>query len=95
MSPKGLRHERLKFALSRFWTKRLPDEIGLITETTFRLDKDTFVEPDFLFFRVADGLANLSPRRRCSRSKSRIRASITISSARPSSMPSMACRRSG
>ena len=61
MSPKGLRHERLKYALARFWMKRLPDGVGLIQETTFRLDKDTFVEPDFLFFREADGLASLSP----------------------------------
>lgn len=61
MSPKGLRHERLKQALEEFWFRRLPLEFKLITETTFRLDKDTFVEPDFLFFRMADGLANLSP----------------------------------
>jgi len=61
MSPKGLRHERLKYALMRFWSKRLPDEFGIIQETTFRLDKDTFVEPDFVFFRAAEGLAALSP----------------------------------
>ena len=57
----GLRHERLKQALQEFWFRRLPPEIKLITETTFRLDKDTFAEPDFLFFRAADGLADLSP----------------------------------
>jgi len=61
MSPKGLKHERLKHALNRFWTKRLPDDILVIPETTFRMDKDTFLEPDFVFFRAADGLAALSP----------------------------------
>jgi Uma2 family endonuclease len=61
MSPKGLKHERLKYALAKFWLRRLPDGIEVIQETTFRMDKDTFVEPDFVFFRTADGLANLSP----------------------------------
>ena len=61
MSPKGLRHERLKQALAEFWFRRLPPAIKLIQETTFALDKDSFVEPDFIFFRASDGLANLSP----------------------------------
>jgi Uma2 family endonuclease len=61
MSPKGLRHERLKQALEKFWFKRLPEGFDLITETTFRIDKDTFLEPDFIFFRTSDGLAALSP----------------------------------
>jgi Uma2 family endonuclease len=62
MSPKGLRHERLKYALGRFWTRRLPEAFCVIQETTLRMDKDTFVEPDFVFFRAAEGLASLSPR---------------------------------
>jgi Uma2 family endonuclease len=61
MSPKGLRHERLKIALNRFWTKRLPDAFYIATETTFRMDKDTFLEPDFVFFRASDGLGALAP----------------------------------
>jgi Uma2 family endonuclease len=61
MSPKGIRHERVKATLAEYWYRRLPPEIGLIQETTFRLDEDTFVEPDFVFFRRADGLANLKP----------------------------------
>jgi Uma2 family endonuclease len=61
MSPKGIRHERIKGALAKYWYQRLPDQIGMITETTFRLGEDTFVEPDFVFFRSADGLANLKP----------------------------------
>jgi Uma2 family endonuclease len=61
MSPRGLKHERVKAALMKFWTKRLPDDVNLIQETTFRVDKDTFFEPDFAFFRQADGLAALAP----------------------------------
>jgi Uma2 family endonuclease len=61
MSPKGIRHERVKGTLARHWYQRLPPEIGLIQETTFRLDEDTFVEPDFVFFRASDGLAALKP----------------------------------
>jgi Uma2 family endonuclease len=60
MSPKGLRHERLKYALNEFFMARKPSGIGVIPETTFRLDGDTFVEPDFVFFRLADGLGALS-----------------------------------
>jgi Uma2 family endonuclease len=62
MSPKGIRHERVKGTLAEYWYRRLPTEIGLIPETTFRLDEDTFVEPDFVFFKKADGLANLKPK---------------------------------
>ena len=61
MSPKGIRHERLKGTLAKYWYQRLPDGIELIPETTFHLDADTFVEPDFVFFRKSDGLANLKP----------------------------------
>ena len=61
MSPKGIRHEQLKGTLAEYWYQRLPSEMRLITETTFRLDEDTFVEPDFVFFRRSDGLANLKP----------------------------------
>lgn len=61
ISPKGIRHERVKGALAKNWYRRLPDGIELIQETTFRLNEDTFVEPDFVFFKTADGLANLKP----------------------------------
>jgi Uma2 family endonuclease len=50
MSPKGIRHERIKGSLAEYWYRRLPPEVGLIQETTFRLDDDTFVEPGFVFF---------------------------------------------
>ncbi len=61
MSPKGIRHERVKGTLAEYWYERRPPEIGVIQETTFHLDEDTFVEPDFVFFKKADGLANLKP----------------------------------
>lgn len=61
MSPKGNRHELIKAALNRYWSKRLLDGVCLITETTLRVGGDTFHEPDFVFYREADGLAKLSP----------------------------------
>ncbi len=45
----------------RHWTQRLPHDIFLIQETTFRMNEDTFVEPDFVFYRRSDGLRNLNP----------------------------------
>lgn len=62
MSPKGIRHELLKIALTRYWAKAVPDDIGFAQETTFRMSEDTFVEPDFVFYRRADGLARLNPK---------------------------------
>jgi Uma2 family endonuclease len=50
MSPKGSRHEVVKKALNRRWMHRIPDDIDLIPETTFRLSEDTYVEPDFVIY---------------------------------------------
>ena len=61
MAAKGIRHETLKVALAKFWYRHLPDGIEMATETTFRMNEDTFVEPDFVFWRTADGLVNLKP----------------------------------
>jgi Uma2 family endonuclease len=61
MSPKGILHETLKLALAHYWFQRLPDHLRLGTETAFRLSVDTFVEPDFVFYPTAIGLANLTP----------------------------------
>lgn len=61
MSPKGNRHELIKSALNLFWGKRCPDAFRFVPETTFRLNEDTFLEPDFVFYRTADGLVNLKP----------------------------------
>jgi Uma2 family endonuclease len=50
MSPKGARHELVKIALNRFFQRAAPDHLEIAPETTLRLDKDTFVEPDFCVF---------------------------------------------
>ena len=61
MSPKGNRHELLKGALNRYWAKLSPDAIHFVTETTFRINEDNFLEPDFVFYRKTTGLVNLKP----------------------------------
>lgn len=50
----------MKVALARHWYQRLPESIGIAQETILRMDKDTFVEPDFVLFRSDDGLEKLS-----------------------------------
>lgn len=62
MNAKGIQHEILKSALTYHFVRAAPDEFRFIQETTFRLSEDSFVEPDFIFFRKADGLAGLNPR---------------------------------
>ncbi|MEX0404271.1 Uma2 family endonuclease [Aquibium sp. LZ166] len=62
MNPKGIQHEALKVALTLYFAEVRPREFIFATETTFRLSEDSFVEPDFIFFRKADGLAALNPR---------------------------------
>ena len=61
MSPKGNRHELLKSALNRLWGKQAPEGIYFTQETTFYINEDTFLEPDFVFYRKSDGLVNLKP----------------------------------
>jgi Uma2 family endonuclease len=62
MNPKGIQHETLKVALNLYLATNLPEGILFAQETTFRLSEDSFVEPDFIFFRKSDGLAALKPR---------------------------------
>ncbi len=59
MSPKGIRHERLKQWLNAYLIRNLPDTCECIPETTFRLSDDTYLEPDFLVYSRADGLEGL------------------------------------
>ncbi|RAI36407.1 Uma2 family endonuclease [Rhodoplanes serenus] len=59
MSPKGNQHEILKAALTVFWARRLPDDLMLVTETTFRLTPDTYLEPDVVFYPKASGIKGL------------------------------------
>jgi len=60
MSPKGNHHEILKAALNICWARRLPDDLMLVTETTFRLSPDTYLEPDFVFYPKDSGIRGLS-----------------------------------
>ena len=61
MSPKGNHHEVLKAALNHHWIPRLPPDLMLVTETTFRLDADSYLEPDFVFYPKASGIRGLTP----------------------------------
>ena len=62
MPPKGNRHELVKAALNIYWVRRCPETVRVIQETTLRVNKDTFHEPDFVFYLAKDGLVNLSPK---------------------------------
>ena len=61
MSPKGVPHETIKMELGRFWSKQVPPDLDIITETTFRITEHDFVEPDFIFWPRAIGLGQLKP----------------------------------
>jgi Uma2 family endonuclease len=60
MSPKGDHHEILKAALNHHWVPKLPAHLRLVTETTFRLTVDTYLEPDFVFYPKSSGIRGLS-----------------------------------
>ena len=60
MSPKGNRHDMLKSALTVYWVPNLPEDLTVVTETTFRFTEDTYLEPDFVFYPKASGLKELS-----------------------------------
>lgn len=60
MSPKGRRHELLKSALNLHWARALPADLLFVTETTFRLTEDTYLEPDFVFYPEASGWTGLN-----------------------------------
>src|SRR5579883_2332889 len=62
MSPKGNHHETLKAALNLYWARRMPEHLRLVTETTFRLTPDTYLEPDFVFYDKATGIKGLNAR---------------------------------
>ena len=61
MSPKGIRHERLKVWLNTHLVENRPKDVMLAPETTFYLSDDTFLEPDFVLYPAESGLENLSP----------------------------------
>ena len=60
MSPKGLRHERLKVWLCTWLIENRPKTVQVAQETAFYLSDDTFIEPDFVLYPAASGLENLS-----------------------------------
>lgn len=61
MSPKGIRHERLKQWIMEKLVRELPMHLQTIPETTLYLSDDTFIEPDFVVYPRESGLENLSP----------------------------------
>jgi Uma2 family endonuclease len=50
MSPKGARHEMVKMELNEHLQKTKASDLGILPETTLRLDEKSFVEPDFCVF---------------------------------------------
>jgi Uma2 family endonuclease len=50
MSPKGNHHEVLRVTLADYWGRRLPAELIMAQEPGLRLNKKTYVEPDFIFY---------------------------------------------
>jgi Uma2 family endonuclease len=60
MTPKGNHHEILKAALNLYWARRLPADLMFVTETSFRLSVDTYLEPDFVFYPKSTGLRGLN-----------------------------------
>src|SRR5436190_23108616 len=48
MSPKGLRHERLRTILDDRWTRMAPLDVVVAGEPQFNIDVDTYVNPDIL-----------------------------------------------
>lgn len=62
MAPKSLPHEILRASLNLWFVLKSPKPVCVAGCTTFRLSDDSFVEPDFVFFRKADGLAGLTPK---------------------------------
>jgi Uma2 family endonuclease len=59
MSPKGTRHEAIKVALNVHWAKHCPDSHTVAPETGLHLSEATYLEPDFIVYDRAVGLANV------------------------------------
>jgi len=60
MSPKGNRHEVLKAELVAVWVPRLSPSLRVVTETTFRLSDDTYLEPDLVVYPKASSISGLN-----------------------------------
>jgi Uma2 family endonuclease len=59
MSPKGNHHEVLKARLTVLLARTMPADVMFAQETTFRLSTTTYLEPDFVFYREEQPLADL------------------------------------
>jgi Uma2 family endonuclease len=59
MSPKGIRHEVVRYAFTKWWSRRLSERHGVLVETTLRLAEKVYVEPDILVFDDSVGLRRL------------------------------------
>jgi Uma2 family endonuclease len=53
MSPKGIRHEAIRGALTLRLARRTPEDIFVISEPQFNLEDDTYLNPDILVHPVA------------------------------------------
>ena len=53
MSPKGIRHERLRNMLDYLWTRMAPRDVMVVGESQFNLEDGTFVNPDILLHPMA------------------------------------------
>jgi Uma2 family endonuclease len=62
MSPKGVPHETVKMELNRFWTKILPTDVSILTETTLYINDHEFLEPDFIFWPRSIGVKDIKPK---------------------------------
>lgn len=60
MSPKGLAHEALKVELADRWYRLPRRSVDLAVATTFRLNEDTYLEPDLIIFPRASGIRGLT-----------------------------------
>ena len=59
MSQEGNHHEVLKARLAVHFARTMPDDMMFALETTFRLSDMTYLEPDFVFYREEQPLAEL------------------------------------
>jgi Uma2 family endonuclease len=62
MSPKGVFHETVKKQLNKFWSKFLPPDIDILTETTLCISAHDYLEPDFVFWPSSIPIKDLAPK---------------------------------
>jgi Uma2 family endonuclease len=60
MSPKGNHHEVLKTRIAVYFARTMPADVMVATKTTFRFSDSTYLEPDFVFYKEEQPLADLN-----------------------------------